>query len=64
MDVFHTFFGLTAFSLMGHYDLELIDNTYAIPVETIKVHFPHIYNKGTNKNDKDNDNKIAEENNI
>lgn len=43
VDVFHTFFGLTALSMMGHYDLELIDNTYAIPVETIKKHFPHIY---------------------
>lgn len=43
MDVFHTFFGLTALSLMGHYDLELIDNTFAIPVESIKKHFGHIY---------------------
>mmetsp|Transcript_26655 Transcript_26655/g.40663 ORF Transcript_26655/g.40663 Transcript_26655/m.40663 type:complete len:80 (+) Transcript_26655:755-994(+) len=43
VDVFHTFFGLTALSLMGHYDLELIDNTYAIPRATIEKHFPHIY---------------------
>lgn len=28
---------------MGHYDLEPIDNTYAIPVQTIQKHFPHIY---------------------
>ena len=28
---------------MGHYELELIDNTYAIPVATIQKHFPHIY---------------------
>jgi hypothetical protein len=33
LDVFHIFFGLTALSVMGHYDLELIDNTYAIPVD-------------------------------
>jgi len=45
VDVFHTFFGLTALSLMGHYNLELIDNTYAIPVKTMKKHFPHIYEK-------------------
>jgi geranylgeranyl transferase type-2 subunit beta len=43
VDVFHTFFGLTALSLMGYYDLEKIDHVYAIPVETIKKHFPHVY---------------------
>ena len=42
-DVFHKFFGFTALSLMGHYDLELIDHTYAIPVQVVKTHFPHIY---------------------
>lgn len=40
-DVFHTYFGLTAFSLMGHFELELIDHRYAIPVATVKKHFPH-----------------------
>ena len=44
-DVFHTFFGLTALSLMGKYDLQRIDHTYAIPVETIQKVFPHIYNQ-------------------
>jgi len=34
---------------MGHYDLELIDNTYAIPVATMKLHFPHIYGLPPNK---------------
>lgn len=43
VDVFHTFFGLTALSLMGYYDLELIDHVYAIPKATISAHFPHIY---------------------
>jgi geranylgeranyl transferase type-2 subunit beta len=42
-DVFHTFFGLTALSLMGKEGLLLIDHTYAIPVESIKKHFKHIY---------------------
>jgi geranylgeranyl transferase type-2 subunit beta len=42
-DVFHTFFGLTALSLMGHYDLDLIDHTYAIPKEAIRQNFPHLY---------------------
>ncbi|CDW90292.1 geranylgeranyl transferase type-2 subunit beta-like [Stylonychia lemnae] len=44
VDVFHTFFGLTALSLMGFYDLEKIDHVYAIPVKVIQKHFPHIYN--------------------
>lgn len=43
VDVFHTFFGLTALSLMGYYDIEKIDHVYAIPVDTIKRHFPHVY---------------------
>jgi geranylgeranyl transferase type-2 subunit beta len=43
VDVFHTFFGLTALSLMGHFELDLIDHTYALPVSTIKKNFPHIY---------------------
>ena len=42
-DVFHTFFGLTALSLMGQFELDLIDHTYAIPVETVKTAFPHLY---------------------
>ena len=42
VDVFHTFFGLTALSLMGHYSLELIDETYAIPVSSLQKHFPHV----------------------
>jgi len=41
--VFHTFFGLTALSLMGHYELELIDHTYAIPMATMQKHFGHVY---------------------
>jgi geranylgeranyl transferase type-2 subunit beta len=42
-DVFHTFFGLTALSLMNYFNLNKIDHVYAIPVETIKKNFPHIY---------------------
>jgi geranylgeranyl transferase type-2 subunit beta len=45
VDVFHTFFGLTALSLMGFYNLENIDHVYAIPVSSIKKHFPHVYLK-------------------
>lgn len=41
-DVFHTFFGLTALSLMGKYELEQIDCTYALPVATMKTHFAHL----------------------
>lgn len=41
-DVFHTFFGLTALSLMGQYELDLIDHTYAIPAETVRTVFPHL----------------------
>ena len=44
-DVFHTFFGFTALSLMGHYDLDLIDHTYAIPAETMTKYFPHAIRK-------------------
>ncbi|TNV72486.1 hypothetical protein FGO68_gene3476 [Halteria grandinella] len=43
VDVFHTFFGLTALSMMDQYGLEKIDHVYAIPVSTIKRHFPHVY---------------------
>lgn len=42
-DVFHTFFGLTALSLMKQYDLEAIDHTYAIPSSVMAKHFPHIH---------------------
>lgn len=35
VDVFHTYFGLTALSLMNYYDIEKIDHVYAIPVKTI-----------------------------
>ena len=45
VDVFHTFFGLTALSMMEHYDMLKIDHVYAIPVETIKKHFPHVYDQ-------------------
>jgi len=38
-DVFHTFFGLAALSLMGLYGLDVIDATYAIPVATLKTNF-------------------------
>ena len=41
-DVFHTFFGLTALSLMGQYELDLIDHTFAIPAKTIRSVFPHL----------------------
>ena len=41
-DVFHTFFGLTALSLMEKFDLEPIDHTYAIPKASLKNNFTHI----------------------
>ena len=41
-DVFHTFFGLTALSLMGKYDIAKIDYTYCLPVKTMKKHFSHV----------------------
>lgn len=44
-DVFHTFFGISALSLMGKYDLSLIDHTYAIPVNDLKKCFPHLYHE-------------------
>lgn len=40
--MFHTFFGLTALSLMGNYELNMIDHTYAIPVDTMREAFPHL----------------------
>jgi len=43
VDVFHTFFGLSALSLMGHYELAEIDHTYAIPKATVSKVFPHLY---------------------
>lgn len=43
-DVFHTFFGLAALSLMGKEGLKKINYTYAIPQETIEQHFKHIDN--------------------
>lgn len=42
VDVFHTFFGIAALSLMGKYELNHIDPRFAIPTETIKKVFPHI----------------------
>ena len=27
---------------MGQYELDLIDHTYAIPVETMRIAFPHL----------------------
>lgn len=41
-DVFHTFFGLTALSLMEKFDLEPIDHTYAIPKASLRNNFTHI----------------------
>ena len=42
VDVFHTFFGIAALSLMGYYDLLDIDPKFAIPVDTINTVLPHI----------------------
>ena len=42
VDVFHTFFGCTALSLMGHYNLTQIDPCYALPRSTMEKHFPHL----------------------
>ncbi len=36
VDVFHTFFGIAGLSLMGLCDLEPIDPTYALPVNTVQ----------------------------
>mmetsp|Transcript_57545 Transcript_57545/g.65650 ORF Transcript_57545/g.65650 Transcript_57545/m.65650 type:complete len:335 (+) Transcript_57545:59-1063(+) len=41
-DVFHTFFGAAALSLMGHSGLKEISPIYALPVETLKRNCPHI----------------------
>lgn len=35
-DVYHTFFGIAALSLLGYPDLEAIDPTFALPVSVIK----------------------------
>lgn len=43
-DVFHTFFGLAALSLIRKEGLKKINYTYAIPEETITAHFKHIKN--------------------
>jgi geranylgeranyl transferase type-2 subunit beta len=42
-DVFHTFFGLTALSLMKQYELGDIDHTYALPTATMRKAFPHLF---------------------
>ena len=42
VDVFHTFFGIAALSLMGKYSLNHIDPRFAIPTETLVKVFPHI----------------------
>ena len=42
VDVFHTFFGIAALSLMGKYSLNHIDPRFAIPTETLDKVFPHI----------------------
>ena len=42
VDVFHTFFGIAALSLMGRYDLNHIDPRFAIPTNVLKTVFPHI----------------------
>lgn len=41
-DVFHTFFGLAALSLMNKEGLKKINFTYAIPEDTIATNFPHL----------------------
>ena len=40
VDVFHTFFGIAALSLMGHSDLEPINPAYALPVATLQKVLP------------------------
>jgi geranylgeranyl transferase type-2 subunit beta len=42
VDVFHTFFGTAALSLMGRHNLNHIDPRFAIPTEVLKKVFPHI----------------------
>ncbi len=36
VDVYHTFFGIAALSLMGYKGLGAIDPTYALPVEVVE----------------------------
>ena len=42
VDVFHTFFGIAALSLMKRYSLNHIDPRFAIPTEVLQKVFPHI----------------------
>lgn len=42
VDVFHTFFGIAALSLMKRYSLKHIDPRFAIPTEVREKVFPHI----------------------
>lgn len=42
-DVFHSFFGLAALSLMGQYGLAEIDATFALPKEVVEKQFPHLH---------------------
>mmetsp|Transcript_30663 Transcript_30663/g.22733 ORF Transcript_30663/g.22733 Transcript_30663/m.22733 type:complete len:135 (+) Transcript_30663:595-999(+) len=42
VDVFHTFFGLAALSLMGFFELKPIDHVYALPRDTMAKNFPHL----------------------
>jgi len=42
VDVFHTFFGIAALSLMGEYDLKPVDPRFAIPKEVLAKVFPHV----------------------
>lgn len=36
VDVYHTFFGIAALSLMGYPGLDQIDPTFALPVATVQ----------------------------
>ena len=42
VDVFHTFFGVAALSLMGKHSLVKISPIYAIPEHVLEREFPHI----------------------
>ena len=42
VDVFHSFFGIAALSLMGYHNLVPIDPVFAIPKHVISKEFPHI----------------------
>jgi len=42
VDVFHTFFGTAALSLMKRHDINHIDPRFAIPTDVLKNVFPHI----------------------